>query len=62
METYKTINEAVKALKDATGHGYVRYFVNGSEVKAHEWRAATGKMVIYRNGLEVYAEKSSDKE
>ena len=58
MKTYKTIEEAVKALKDATGHGHVRYFVNGVEVKAHEWRAAAGETVIYRSGMEVFAEKN----
>ncbi|MCM1216534.1 MAG: hypothetical protein NC209_03980 [Alistipes sp.] len=62
MKTYETISEAVKDLKSKTGHGHVRYFVNGEEVKASQYRTADGDESIYRSGLEIFAEKTRKNE
>lgn len=55
---YETVDEAVKALKAATGSGKVEYFINGKAVQASEWRQAEGDLNIYRLGLAVIAEKT----
>lgn len=57
MKTYKDFNEAVKALKAATGSGRVLYFVNGRQVNAAEYRQVDAEPFIYRSGLEIHAEK-----
>lgn len=38
MKTYTSIREAVSDLKARTGHGYVSYFVNGTQVGAADYR------------------------
>lgn len=58
MKNYQTIQEAVKALKEATGCGRVVYFVNRKQVTASEYRQASGVENIYRSGLEIHAEKT----
>lgn len=57
MKTYTSIREAVSDLKARTGHGYVSYFVNGTQVGAADYRMAEGEETIYRSGLEIRAEK-----
>lgn len=37
MKTYTSIREAVSDLKARTGHGYVSYFVNGTQVGAADY-------------------------
>ena len=56
MKTYTSIREAVSDLKARTGHGYVSYFVNGTQVGAADYRMAEGEETIYRSGLEIRAE------
>ena len=48
MKTYTSIREAVSDLKARTGHGYVSYFVNGTQVGAADYRMAEGEETIYR--------------
>lgn len=50
MKAYTSIREAVSDLKARTGHGYVSYFVNGTQVGAADYRMAEGEETIYRNG------------
>ena len=38
MKAYTSIREAVSDLKARTGHGYVSYFVNGTQVGAADYR------------------------
>jgi len=57
MKTYKTISEAKKDLKMNTGHASVRYFIDQREVSPAEYRCCGGEESIYRNGLEIFAEK-----
>lgn len=38
MKVYTSIREAVSDLKARTGHGYVSYFVNGTQVGAADYR------------------------
>lgn len=40
MKAYTSIREAVSDLKARTGHGYVSYFVNGTQVGAADYRMA----------------------
>lgn len=55
MKVYKDINEAVKALKAATGSGRIAYFVKGKRVSASIYRQTEGEPFIYRSGLEIHA-------
>lgn len=57
MKAYTSIREAVSDLKARTGHGYVSYFVNGTQVGAADYRMAEGEETIYRSGFEIRAEK-----
>ncbi len=57
MKTYKTLSEAQKDLKMKTGHASVRYFIDRREVSPAEYRCSSGDESIYRNGLEIFAEK-----
>ena len=56
MKTYTSIREAVSDLKARTGHGYVSYFVNGTQVGAADYRMAEGEETICRSGLEIREE------
>lgn len=56
MKAYTSIREAVSDLKARTGHGYVSYFVNGTQVGAADYRMAEGEETIYRSGFETREE------
>lgn len=55
MKTYTSIREAVSDLKARTGHGYISYFVNGTQVGVADYRMAEGEETIYRSGFEIRA-------
>lgn len=58
MTLKNAVTKGVKAWRDRrTGHGYVSYFVNGTQVGAADYRMAEGEETIYRSGLEIRAEK-----
>lgn len=57
MKAYTSIREAVSDLKARTWHGYVSYFVNGTQVGAADYRMTEGEETIYRSGFEIRAEK-----
>lgn len=59
MKIYPTIQEAVAELKAKTGHGHVRYFVDGRQVNAATYCNCDGEATIYRSGLEIHATKNS---